>query len=991
MMILSVGILRRPLQPRVAALALLAFLVGCSQPSPKPETAPIEDGGTLQAAADAIREERWAFAEEILRKRMIATPDNLEVGVLWVELLCGRGSTEEAANELLRLSRVHAAERHLLCAQAAELRFEMKRYDSAIAILRQVTAEQPHRHEIRSRLAEMLNARGLRHEANLELRFLAGRIRLTTKELIALINPMQTWVTFEDRPELSDREAILKAGALNVVAALRSRGEFRDALTVLSQSEEFERRLPAAIAMYGWMLAMNQDESSLRSWVASAPESARQYPAYWLAVGNLLLREDSSASIGCFIAALRLEPHCAEAIEGLAQAFQRQGQAESYQRARQHRVDLDEVRGLGRKLATTPDPMLDAALGIEMGRLLNALGCPIESLAWQETTIARVSPAAPQLGVLAAHKEKVLERLPEGHVESLTLVGVEPMPVRDLLMTVAEIASRSVDSLPPKYVVGDAPAQQNTLPRPETPVFVDIAEKVGINFRYQNAPVPVEKAFRLFESLGSGIACLDFDLDGYTDLYLAQAGGSPPDELSQHSNVLLRSVSGRSVEVTRPSLIASFGYSLGVTCGDWNQDGFPDIVVGNLGVNELWINQGDGTFRSIEPSSEWSSGMFTASLGLADVDGDALPDIVETNYVDDDAVFRPIEYDGSGKPILLPGPKQFRPAVNRVFSGVGDGTARTKTLGDANAASTSLGLLVTDFDGDGANEIFVANDQNPNQFWDADVTKELAPSLGLAYGTGGRQMACMGVAAADFDGNGRLDLHVTNFLDECSNLYLQNGSHQFVDTAVAFGLDRSTVSKVGFGTQAFDYDNNSTMDLIIGNGHIEDLRDQGKPFSMRTQILSRTPEGFSLANIQGDPTYWDSTHLARGVAITDWNRDGRVDAVVSDLTHSVALLENQTEPVGHWLHVRLAGTKSERDAIGARATVRYEGGATHAQVQTGDGYLCKNEHRLYFGLGDAQSATIVIDWPSGLTQRFDDVPANGRWLLVETQSTIWQD
>ncbi|MEO1527945.1 MAG: FG-GAP-like repeat-containing protein [Planctomycetota bacterium] len=965
------------------AFIFLFCIVGCGkQPPPESSTSYRRRRATLESTAQAIREKRWADADAMLRELTIAAPDDLQIGVLRVESLQSQGRVQDAIDELLRLADLHLDQEHLLRAQAAEILFDNQQYVSAISLLRRVTKDQPHRHAIRSRLAEMLNARGFRHEANNELRYLAGRIPLTFRELVALINPMSTWVTFEERPNITDTQLVERSGVLNVVAALRSRGEVRDALAVLEQSQEFKQSLPPAVAMYGWLLAMSQDEAELKSWVESAPVESRDYPAYWLAVGNLMLRDDPSTSVVCYLAAIRMEPHCTEAVDGLAQALQKQALSKEYRRVRQRRVDLAEVQSLGRKIVN--NRATDPAFGIEMGRLLNELGRPIESLAWQESTIARVASRAPQLAILAEHKVKVLRRRPSCQVESRVLIELESPPIDRVFAKLGEVTQQSSVNSVAKSIQTNQP---DTLPTPSQPTFVNVAEQVGLRFHYQNGPSSIKKAFRLFESLGSGVACLDFDLDGNTDLYLGQAGGDPPLQPSEHSNRIFRLASKRFIDVTEESFLPSFEYTLGVTSGDWNQDGFPDIVVGNLGVNELWINQGDGTFLPFEPTKEWSNGAFTTSIGIADLDRDSLPEIIEINYVDDDRVFRPIEYDTSGKPILLPGPKQFRPGLDRVFHAVGDGTARVETLGQASDASTGLGLMIADFDHDARNELFIANDQNPNQLWEAeDPWTDFAPALGLAYGTGGRPMACMGIAAADFDGNGWLDLHVTNFLDESSNLFLQTPSQTFVDRALAYQLDRSTLAMVGFGTQAFDYDNNSTADLVVGNGHIEDFRDQGKPFSMPTQILSRATRGFRVADVRGDSAYWDAEHLARGVATVDWNRDGRVDLVVTDLAEPIALLENRTEDVGNWMQLRLVGVKTERDAIGSRVTIAHDSASTVTQVRTGDGYLCKNENILFIGLGDSHSATVEVFWPSGVLQRFNNLRANQRWLLIESES-----
>ncbi|MGB7328951.1 MAG: ASPIC/UnbV domain-containing protein, partial [Rubripirellula sp.] len=215
-------------------------------------------------------------------------------------------------------------------------------------------------------------------------------------------------------------------------------------------------------------------------------------------------------------------------------------------------------------------------------------------------------------------------------------------------------------------------------------------------------------------------------------------------------------------------------------------------------------------------------------------------------------------------------------------------------------------------------------------------------------------------------------------------------SGTFEDCVVSYKLDVVTRKMLGFGTQAIDYDNDTVWDLIVGNGHIEDQTEKDSLFAMPTQVLAGREDGFLLQQCAGDDDYWNSAHFTRGMAKCDFNRDGLVDVVATDLKKDVVLLQNQTVTDNHWIQLELVGTSSERDAVGARVTIEIESKALVQAVQTGDGYLSKNESALFIGLGRAESIDQVrVQWPSGAQSLYRDLTCNHRWLLLEDQADAW--
>jgi hypothetical protein len=247
----------------------------------------------------------------------------------------------------------------------------------------------------------------------------------------------------------------------------------------------------------------------------------------------------------------------------------------------------------------------------------------------------------------------------------------------------------------------------------------------------------------------------------------------------------------------------------------------------------------------------------------------------------------------------------------------------------------------------------------------------------------------MGVAAGDLNGNGSLDLHVTNFQNESVSLYV-NEQGFFQDRNVQFDLARPSASVLGFGTQALDYDNDGTLDLVVANGHIEKAVDLNAPFFQPAQLFRNVGGRFELMEVADDSGYWQRDHVGRALAKLDFDRDGRQDFVVTHVGETSALLLNRTESTNHWFQLEIVGAVSERDAIGSRVVVRNGDVELTEWLNAGDGFLCRNEPLLSFGVGNALSLDeVVIHWPSGKRQIFRDVKADQRYLLVEGQAELF--
>jgi hypothetical protein len=314
---------------------------------------------------------------------------------------------------------------------------------------------------------------------------------------------------------------------------------------------------------------------------------------------------------------------------------------------------------------------------------------------------------------------------------------------------------------------------------------------------------------------------------------------------------------------------------------------------------------------------------------------------------------------------------------------------------EIDIALPGLGIVVSDITNHPGNEIFVGNDPRANQLWvqskdaEAALWNDVAVASGCAFGFSGAATASMGIAAADFDGNQSMDLHVTNFQDQSASLYLNNQGI-FQDRNVSLDLAKPSAEVLGFGTQGIDYDNDSRIDLVVTNGNIEDAITFPTPFEQPNQLFANLGDRFQLIQPTDVTGYWSSKHLGRAAATLDYNRDGLTDFAITHLNENSALVENRTSTTNHFLQVELVGTDSERDAIGATVNIESNNQQRTGWITAGDGYLAKNEALIHFGLAEAKTIeTLTVDWPSGKRNVFHQLPVDQRILIVEDQKKIF--
>ncbi len=530
------------------------------------------------------------------------------------------------------------------------------------------------------------------------------------------------------------------------------------------------------------------------------------------------------------------------------------------------------------------------------------------------------------------------------------------------------------------------------------PTMLNQAPEAGLQFQYVNGGEPKNNGIaRMYEFSGGGVGALDYDGDSWPDLYLSQGCSWPQrDRQSEHLDCLFRNLgNGRFEEISERARLFENSFSQGVTVGDFDNDGFSDVFVANIGANRFYRNNGDGTFDDITQQTQTASSRWTSSCVLADFTGDGLPDLYTVNYLSGDNVFT-MECTHEGRRGAC-FPQYFPAAQDQLYWNQGDGRFSdvTETAGIRLENGKGLGVAAADFTGSGRLSLFVANDSVTNFLLINQVEPGGSPSFseeamlrGVAMNGVGKTEACMGVAVGDADNDGLTDLFITNFFGESNTLYRQIGDGHFTDqTQLARLLDPS-MQQLGFGTQFVDFDLDGTPDVFVTNGHIGDQSHGDTPYQMHPQLFRNLGRGRFLeadGRLVGD--YFQGKYLGRAVARLDWNKDGGEDLVVGHLDAPVALLTNTTGPRGRFLAVHLRGTVSSRDAIGTTVQVKLPSRTLVRQLAAGDGYQASNERRLVFGLGNVERIeSLTVRWPSADEQSFTDVALDSELVIVQGRS-----
>ena len=738
-----------------------------------------------------------------------------------------------------------------------------------------------------------------------------------------------------------------------------------------SESRPHVRR--AAQIALGDQFVVQDKFSELISWNRNLPASANLSPEVWRVRGRMAeYFKQPAAAIRCYLESTRLAPESKKVTGRLARLLAEPAPAlaQDFQDYWKKTVELETLQERFNGQLDSWDVFSELVNAYrEVGRTWEAWG-------WLMLHQDRFTTDQ-RLGVLI---RGIRRDLPQ-----LQLVQTQPEfnPA---------FAARLVDYPLPQFKDANNSISTPVVSSDGTDPNVSLSfsrhgEEIGLDFSFVNGSTPQHL---MHEFSGGGIGVFDFDVDGYPDLYFSQGQNGAPLVSADPQNVdcLFRNQRGQSFgRVPKSISPGQQKFGQGVTVGDVNADGFPDLYVANIGSNDLYINSGDGTFTKVEAAGG-PADMWTTSVAVMDLNADTLPDIYSVNYAGGENIFERICQTSAGDPKMC---------IHTEFAGQPDQIWLNDGAGGWDDATSTMFPNTPDAYGWGivawkepaapphSLTVFVTNDLRANYLFrpQADGYRDDAFASAVAVNEDGKPEGCMGIAAASFDASGIPSLCITNFLRESNTFYRHTESGRFNDATRQVKLQDPSFDMLGFGCQFADLNLDGHPELFVANGHIDDLRSIGKPWKMRPQIFTWNTSLFKeVPDVKSDG-YFSEKWIGRAVAKIDWNIDGRCDFAVGHLFAPTFLLTNTTQQTGRFVRLRCIGRESNRDAVGT--IVRYNAGGKKFsdQIFAGNGFQASNEKSLTLGCGAAETIELSVEWPSGKIQTFQNVDTKKAYFLRE--------
>ncbi|HEX3447964.1 MAG TPA: FG-GAP-like repeat-containing protein [Isosphaeraceae bacterium] len=655
-------------------------------------------------------------------------------------------------------------------------------------------------------------------------------------------------------------------------------------------------------------------------------------------------------------------PGALAAMESLAELQLQSGQTERAKQLRVRKGELEQTLDWY-MVNIFPTDRLEHAT--ELARAAEALGRRFEARCWWELAAEQSRHTALATAELARLDREETSRPSPRH---LTPAGL-----------LAELNAE--------------PKRVSHSPRAEscgaTPRFVDGTDSAGLHFTFDSG---LETLHQMPETMSGGVALLDYDGDGWLDVYAIQGGKFPPsaDAPNTGDRLFRNKGNGKFEDVTERSRIAGLrrGYGHGVTVGDIDNDGHPDLFLTRWQSYVLLRNQGDGTFEDITVKAGLGGDRdWPTSAAFADLDGDGDLDLYVCHYLKWDSEHPRTCLDKDRKVFTFCGPPEFPPMPDHLFRNDGGHFVDISTeAGIVDRTGEGLGVVANDLDGDGRVDLVVANDQSAKFLFlnrGGLHFEEVGHLAGIASTGSGLYQASMGIATGDLNGDGRPDVAVTNYYNEYTALYQNLGDGVFSDHSADYGLAVASRYRLGFGIAFLDFNNDGRLDLATANGHVDDHRTD-VPQRMRAQLFAGAADGKKLVDVtdRAGPVF-QVPLLGRGLAVGDLDNDGRVDLLILPQNQPLVYYHNQSDG-GRSLTLLLEGTSSNRDAVGARVVVEFDGRRQYAWRTGGGSYQSASESRIHLGLGAVDRVDLVeVTWPSGRVDRYTGLQAGRGYRLRE--------
>lgn len=526
-----------------------------------------------------------------------------------------------------------------------------------------------------------------------------------------------------------------------------------------------------------------------------------------------------------------------------------------------------------------------------------------------------------------------------------------------------------------------------------SPWFAEQADKSGLGAFRHSSGSPAKDY--LVETLGSGVALFDYNNDGLVDVFFVNGSSfeilANPSLPRSSSRLFRNNGDGTFTDVTKESGLLNQGWGMGVTVGDYDNDGFRDVFITNFGSNALFHNNGDGTFTNVTKDAGLEGGNWSTGGAWGDYDRNGRLDLYVARYVDFEVGQMPTPGTNTycnyrGFPVAC-GPRGLPGLPDLFYHNEGNGKFRevSREMGlNDTIKGYGLGVVWLDFDNDGWPDIFVANDSMPNYLWRNKrngTFEEVAFEAGCALSADGRAQSNMGVAVGDYDNDGWLDLFVTHFSEDYNTLY-HNNHGKFEDVTFAAGLGTASYRNLAWGAGLIDFDNDGWKELFVANGHIyPQATKAGNKYLQENQLFTNLRNG-RFASIPGQESGLDDARSSRGAAFGDLSGTGRTNVVVNNIDNRPFLYEPTRNSSAHWVRFKLEGVKCNRDAIGARVSVTAGRLTLIDEVRSADSFFSSSDVRLHFGLGDAAHIERVkICWPDGTSEERTGLVADREYAI----------
>jgi len=886
-----------------------------------------------------------------------------------------RGDFEEAVELCIQLAEADRDQAAEALAFAGEMAIEpLSHFSRGEELILRALKHDPLNRRALSSYARVLTMTGQRWKAS---RWLASYVARFDDSLQQLIWLSDASVVITDWDLLTTARRVFPNDALPALGlafdALVDRPE--DAVRELQACLKANPRMIEANALLGRALLDSGQFEAFQKWDRTLPADCEMHPEVWRARGMWWKDRDVDKALRCYLECCRRAPDDAETNLQISLLLTQAGEvgAASVFRSRFEKINayLDLVRAARERN--------DLSVALDAADLAEQLQRPVEALGWRRVAAQQgYSTQAPDHSSL------------ESTVNSDSVVASKFDP--------DDVVDRSRWPIPgPVFFSGETvPVSRSDDGRFR---FRNVAATVGLTSGVAdqpNSPVVLES---LHLVNGGGVAVFDYDSDGWPDLFLSQGAQALVAADTTPEDPLFRNIDGTLAQNTSEyALVADWNFAQGCSAGDFNGDGFSDIIVAGIGQNCLLQNLGDGTFRNVTGEAGMADDAWTSSCAFADLNSDSWPDVYEVRYIETEELFEKDCYATDRVRRPCP-PKEFAAASDRIWMSAGDGTFAALPDNDVPVdAGRGLGLIIADFDKRPGLDIFIGNDGTEdflliNQQEVADGTARFideATFRGVAVNGKGRMQASMGIAYGDVDRDGELDLFQANFHGQANTIYSGLGEGFFNDATARAGLYTPSLGMLGWGTELLDVDLDGWLDLVVINGHLEDRRRFGTPFRMPAQLFRNDGQGrFVEAVVENDDGSFQEPRLGRSLATLDWNRDGQMDLAVTSLDSPVALLIGDTESVGSFIQIHLIGVDSERDAIGATIVIEAFGFRQVYQLTAGDGFQASNQRRIHAGLGEARMIDrLTVSWPSSFVQEWEALNVDQEIIVVEGRESV---